>query len=54
MIILDDFKYREIMKYLLEKIPLILDMEKQDLVFDKRDIHYKIYKYIYDMKENKR
>lgn len=54
MIILDDFKYREIMKYLLDKIPIILDLEKQDLVFDKKDIHYKIYRYIYELKENKK
>ena len=50
---MDDFKYKEIMKYLLDKIPLILDMEKQDLKFDTRDINYKIYKYIHDLKEKK-
>ena len=54
MIILDDFKYREIMRYLLDRIPIILDLEKQDLVFDKRDMNYKIYKYIYDLKEKKK
>lgn len=48
---MEDYKYREITKYLLDKIPLILDLEKQDLVFDKRDIHYKIYKYLYELKE---
>lgn len=42
------------MRYLLDKIPIILDMEKQDLKYDTRDIHYKIYKYIYNMKEGKK
>lgn len=46
-----DERYREIMRYLQSKIPIILDIEKQDLKFDARDIHYKIYKYIHDLKE---
>lgn len=39
-------EYKEIMRFLLDKIPLILDIEKQDLKFDKRNIYYKIYKYM--------
>lgn len=51
---MDDYKYREIIKYLIDRIPLILDIEKQDLKFDTRDIHYKIYKYIHELKEKKK
>lgn len=47
-------RYREIMRYLKDKIPLILDLEKKDLKFDTRDIHYKIYKLLYDLKEGKK
>ena len=39
------------MRYLQSKIPIVLDLEKQDLKYDTRDIHYKIYKYIYGLKE---
>ena len=48
---MEDYRYKEIVQYLLDKIPLILDIEKQDLKFDKRDIHYKIYKYIHELRE---
>ena len=48
---MEDYRYREISKYLLDRIPLVLDMENQDLKFDKRDIHYKIYKYIHELRE---
>ena len=49
-----DREYKEIMRYLQDKIPIILDLEKQDLKFDTRDIHYKIYKYIHDLKEKQK
>ena len=42
------------MRYLKDKIPLILDIEKQDLKFDTRDIHYKIYRCLYELKEKKK
>lgn len=42
----DDFEFRIISEFLLDKIPMILDMEKQDLKYDSRNMYYKIYKYI--------
>lgn len=46
-----DERYREIMRFLQSKIPIVLDLEKQDLKFDTKSMYYKIYKYIYDLKE---
>lgn len=40
---------KEMYDFLKERIPLIVDMDSRDLVYDKRSIYYKIYKYIYDM-----
>ena len=51
---MNDYEYKEITRFLLDKIPLILDIEKQDLKFDTRNIYYKIYKYIVKMKEGKK
>lgn len=51
---MNDKEYREIMRYLQSKIPIVLDLEKQDLKYDTRDIHYKIYKYIHDLKEKQK
>jgi hypothetical protein len=42
---------REIIRFLIDHIPLVLDLEKQDLKYDTRSIYYKIYKYIYKLKE---
>ena len=41
----------EIIRYLIENTPVILDVEKQDLVYDARSINYKIYKYIRKLEE---
>ena len=49
-----DYRETKIMRYLQSKIPIILDIEKQDLKFDSRDIHYKIYKYILELKEKQK
>lgn len=46
-----DERYREIMRYLIDRIPIILDIEKQELRYDSKNINYKIYKYIHDLKE---
>ena len=46
-----DYREKEILRYLQDKIPIILDMKNQSLVFDSRDIHYKIYKYILELRE---
>lgn len=47
----DKVSEKEIMRYLLDKIPIILDLDSQDLKFDTRNIYYKIYKYIYELRE---
>lgn len=45
-----DKEYKEIMQFLLDHIPIILDIEKQDLKFDTRSMYYKIYRYLYNLK----
>ena len=42
---------KEIMRFIQDKIPIILDIESQELKFDTRSIYYKIYKYIYELRE---
>lgn len=36
----------EIIRYLMDHTPMILDLASNDLKYDSNDIHYKIYKYI--------
>lgn len=48
-----DKEYKEIMQFLLDHIPIILDLDKQDLKFDTRSMYYKIYKYLYELKEKR-
>ena len=46
---------KEVLKFIQDQIPMILDLEKQDLKFDTRSNYYKVYKYIYELQEeNKR
>lgn len=47
----DDFEFRIISEFLLDKIPMGLDMEKQDLKYDSRSMYFKIYKYILKLRE---
>lgn len=50
-----EIEYMEILEFLKEKTPLILDMEKEDIRYDEKSMYYRIYKYIYELrKENKR
>ena len=44
-------KVKEIMRFLMGKIPIVLDMDKQDLKFDTNNMYYKTYRYIYKLKE---
>ncbi len=39
------------MEYLLSKIPLVVDLEGNDLKYDTKNIYYKIYKYIIDLQK---
>ena len=50
---MDKYERKRILQYLLDKIPVILDIEKQDLKYDTRDIHYQIYKYIKELEDRK-
>lgn len=45
------FEKEEIIRYLIDHTPMIYDMENQDLKYDTRDIHYKIYKLIKELQE---
>ena len=47
----DDFEFRIISEFLLNKIPMVLDMENQDLKYDSRSMYFKIYKYILKLRE---
>lgn len=46
-----EYEREEIIRYLLEKTPMILDMESQELKYDGRNIYYKIYRYIKMLEE---
>ena len=46
-----DKEYEEITIFLKENIPMIYDMEKNDLVYDERSMFFKACKYIYKLKE---
>lgn len=46
-----DIEYLEIIEFLKEKTPLILDMEKEDIRYDERSMYYRIYKYIHNLRE---
>ena len=44
-------EYMEILEFLKEKTPLILDMEKGYIRYDEKSMYYRIYKYIYELRE---
>ena len=50
---MDDNKYlrEEVIQFLIDNIPVILDVEKLEFKYDKRSIYYKIYKYIKKLEE---
>ena len=41
----------KIMKFLIDHIPLIIDLEIDELAYDKASIYYKIYKYIKELEK---
>ena len=43
---MEDIEWRLISEFLIDHIPLILDMKSKDLKYDSRSMYYKIYKYI--------
>ncbi len=48
---MQEYEKREIIRYLIDHTPIVLDIEKQDLKYNAKDIHYKIYKYIKELEE---
>jgi len=42
---------RIIMEFLLNKIPIIVDLDSGDLKYDTKNIYYHIYKYILDLQK---
>lgn len=50
---MDKYEVKLIKQYLIDRIPVYLDLKKQDLVYNTKDIHYKIYKYIKELEERK-
>ena len=41
----------QIIKFLTDNTPVILDVEKQELKYDKTNIYYRIYKYIRELEK---
>lgn len=46
-----EYEKEEVIRYLIDNTPIVLDMEKQDLKYDARCIFYKIYRYIRELEE---
>lgn len=51
---MDNTKYlrEEVIQFLIDNIPVILDVEKLEFKYDKRNIYYKIYKYIKELEKS--
>lgn len=50
---MNKYEINEMLKFLKDKIPIMLDMENEKLRYDTSNIYYKIYKYIYDSLERR-
>lgn len=48
---MQEYEKEEIIRYLIDKTPMILDIGDNNLKYDARNIHYKIYKYIKEQEE---
>lgn len=46
-----DKEFEEVTEFLKDKIPMIYDMERNDLIYDERSMYFKVCKYIYKLKE---
>lgn len=46
-----EYEKEEIIRYLIDNTPMVLDIEDNNLKYDAKNIHYKIYKYIKELKE---
>lgn len=45
------FEREEIVRFLINSTPMMLDLEKEDLKYDSFSMYYKIYKYIKELEE---
>ena len=43
--------HKAIKEYLLNKIPMVVDMDSNDLKYDTKNIYYQIYKYIRELEK---
>lgn len=50
---MNKYEREEIIRFLIDNTPMILDIEKQDLKYDASSIYYKIYRYIRELEGNK-
>ena len=41
----------QIVKFLLDNTPVVLDIDNQDLKYDRYNIYYRIYKYIRELEK---
>ena len=48
---MNEYEKEEIIRYLIDNTPMILDIERQVLSYDGRNINYKIYRYIKELQE---
>ena len=48
---MEEKEYKEILEFLKNKTPLMLDLDYEDLRYDEKSMYYKIYKYIHDLRE---
>lgn len=46
-----EYEKEEIIRYLIDNTPMILDIGDNNLKYDARSIYYKIYKYIKELEE---
>ncbi len=46
-----EYEKEEIIRYLIDNTPMMFDMTTNDIQYDPRNIHYKIYKYIKELQE---
>ena len=44
----------EIVKFLKDNIPYVIDLDSQDIKYDKTNIYYKIFKYIKELEKREK
>ena len=51
---MNKYEREEIIRFLIDNTPMILDMDKEDLKYDASSIYYKIYRYIKELENLKK